>query len=192
MSRHFLAALTEATAAHAEQLRRTVAIVRSAAGGGSGTAWAPGIVVTNSHVVGGDEASVIDAAGVEHRARLVARNRAHDLAVLRVPVAAAFDPVRAGESRTLRAGELVSALGNPWGAPRVLTTGAVLLAPAATADGLVRANVRLAPGNSGGPLFDAVGRVVGINAAIVGGLAVAIPVETVQAFLAEALPATRF
>ena len=74
---------------------------------------------------------------------------------------------------TLRAGELVLAIGNPIEADGAFTVGVVSARPGAE-DVLVRADIRLAPGNSGGPLADAQGRVVGINSLVVGGFGVAI------------------
>lgn len=100
-----------------------------------------------------------------------------------------IEPAEPGDSRGLRPGSLVFAAGNPWGQRGVLTGGIVLALGAATPENpahvsdVIRADLQLAPGNSGGPLADARGRVVGINSMISGGMAVAIPAHTVEAFL---------
>jgi serine protease Do len=83
------------------------------------------------------------------------------------------------DSRTLAVGELVVAAGNPFGLVGAVTAGLVHRCNARW----VIADVRLAPGNSGGPLADAEGRVVGINSMVAGGLALAVPTAVVSAFL---------
>lgn len=93
-----------------------------------------------------------------------------------------------GHPAELRAGSIVLALGHPWGVPHALSLG-VVHAVSRDRRGQPRhiaADVRLAPGNSGGPLVDATGRVVGINAMIVGGLGVAIPVNVVARVIQQA------
>jgi serine protease Do len=85
----------------------------------------------------------------------------------------------------LRVGELVLAVGHPFGLARALSAGLVH-----AVDGrVIQADLRLAPGNSGGPLADARGRVVGLNAMIVGGLAVAVPSEVARGFVRDQLRA---
>jgi len=175
----------------AEQLDRILVTVKSPAGGGSGTAWrADGLIVTNHHVVPGDRASVVLHDGTELTAEVEARDSEHDLALLRVD--ATLTPARPGDSRGVRPGSLAFAIGNPWGQRGTLTSGIVFSKGAAAEENgvqlsdVIRADLRLAPGNSGGPLADALGRVIGINAMIAGGMAVAIPVHTVVEFVARA------
>ena len=174
-------------AAVTDRLRRSVVIVRSGAGAGAGTAWrAGGRVVTNHHVVRGDSAGVEAWDGAAHDARVVARDTERDLALLEVR-GLTLDPVAWRDPASLRAGELVVAVGNPWGRMGDAAVGVVLAAPGATTRGALQrgiyADVRLAPGNSGGPLADARGRVVGINSMVAGGLGVAIPADVVDAFV---------
>ena len=91
-----------------------------------------------------------------------------------------------GDSSALRVGELVMAIGNPMGFIGALTTGVVHALGGLAGFGAqswVLADVRLAPGNSGGPLADAYGRVIGINTMIVHGLGAAVPGNAVTAFL---------
>ena len=97
-----------------------------------------------------------------------------------------LEAVTPGDSAALRAGEVVLAIGNPLGFAGALSTGVVHSVGALPGMGRqrwIRADVRLAPGNSGGPLANAQGRVVGINTAIVNGLGVAAPVSSALDFL---------
>jgi len=169
-------------------LRKSLLAVYHDGGAGSATPWPGGLVITNNHVVPGDAARVLDPAGATFKAAVVTRDETADLVALqcegRLPPAF---PVRI---EPLRVGELVYAIGNPWGEHGVLTAG-IVLAPGSgrRADGSftpVRADLRLAPGNSGGPMVDASGRVVGINSMIIGGVAVAIPAAIIAAFAATA------
>ncbi len=186
--------LADASETLARRLRAILVTVRSGAGGGSGTVWKrDGVIVTNNHVVPGDRATVALADGRELEARVTARDPDSDLALLHVD-AVLSEVAEARDAATLRAGELVFAIGNPWGEAGVLTRGVVLSRGRPNADGrapfasAIRADLRLAPGNSGGPLADAAGRVVGINSMIAGGLAVAIPSGAVALVAAQDSP----
>lgn len=166
-----------------DRLRRsTVRVVSGDAGLGSGVIWSrDGTVVTNAHVARHQRVSVELWDGRRFDARLVARDPRRDLAVLRIPPDLLAE-ARIGDARTLRTGELVIAVGNPLGLNGAASVGVVH----AAGDGpLVRSDVRLAPGNSGGPLATADGHVVGVNAMVVGGLGVAIASHVVAALLAE-------
>lgn len=154
---------------------------------GSGVVWHPdGLVVTNAHVVR-DPRPVLAVSGAgEFEGRVVAQDARRDLALIRID-AAGLVAAPVGDAESLRAGSLVLALGHPLGVAHALTLGVVHAVT--TTRGMPRyiaADVRLAPGNSGGPLVDSSGRVVGINAMIVGGLGVAIPSTVVRAFLRDA------
>lgn len=173
-------------AAVAERLRAVTVQVRRrgrSGGTGSGVVWRPGVVVTNAHVASGRWLVVETADGVVREAEVLATDPRRDLAVLRVatdrlPVAAiATAPV-------LRVGALVVAVGNPLGLRGAVTTGIVHALPAPRhGAALILADLRLLPGNSGGPLGDATGRVVGVNAMILRGLAAAIPSAAVERYL---------
>jgi serine protease Do len=171
----------------AERLRRSTVEVRlrGANAGGSGViASADGRIVTNAHVARGD-ASVRLWDGREFTAKLVARDARRDLASLQVQ-AAGLPAAAFGDSNALRVGELVMAIGNPMGFIGALTTGVVHALGTLEGFGAqswVLADVRLAPGNSGGPLADAYGRVIGINTMIVQGLGAAVPGNAVSGFL---------
>ena len=167
---------------------------------GSGIVWAPGLVVTNAHVATETTLSVElpDRAAVP--ATLVTRDPRRDLAVLRV------DPGELGARHTatighpdrLRPGELVVALGHPLGVPHSLALGVVHTVgkaswqgERATTPALIHTDIRLAPGNSGGPLADVRGRVLGVNAMIADGLGVAISATEVRHLLLAAEPRPR-
>jgi serine protease Do len=157
----------------------TVRVHDGPRGSGSGVVWsADGVVVTNAHVVRSAGATVEFGDGRRSAASLVKRDAARDLAALRVEEGGLV-PASVRDAATLAPGELVVAVGNPLGLVGALSTGLVQRCNARW----VIADVRLAPGNSGGPLADASGRVVGINSMVAGGLALAVPSNAVQAFL---------
>ena len=166
-----------AAAEVAERVQASVVEVRTRSGAGAGTIWrADGRIVTNHHVMWRDRAEVVLPGGRVLTATVEARDPRNDLAVLRVE-ASGLPAAEIGDARRLRPGELVLAVGHPFGVRRALTVG-VVHQPLVASDGrreLVRADVLLGPGNSGGPLTDARGRVVGINAMVHGGLALAVP-----------------
>jgi serine protease Do len=144
-----------------------------------------GLIVTNAHVARAPSARVELWDGRSFDAPVVARDLRRDLATLRIP-AGDLAPATAGDSAALRSGELVMAVGNPLGFAGALSTGVVHSVGTIPEMGRQRwivADVRLAPGNSGGPLANAQGQVVGINTAIVNGLGVAVPVSAVVDFV---------
>jgi serine protease Do len=176
-------------AALAESLRRvTVRLHIGGAGEGSGVIWRPdGLVVTNAHVARAHSAKVRLENGDTLEGRVVAREPALDLAAVSTG-ARGLSAGRLGDSARLLPGELVVALGHPLGVPNALSLG-VVHQLVREADGRLRwiaADLRLAPGNSGGPLADAEGRIVGINTLVAGGLGFAVPASLVNAFLRRA------
>ena len=184
------ARLDAAAAALAAALARVTVEVRSggrragSAGApvGAGVVWHPdGLILTNAHVARSD-VSVVLADGRPRAARLVAHDPERDLAALVVD-ASGLPAAEIGDSTALRVGELVLAVGNPLGLVRALSAGLVHAVDHRT----IQADLRLAPGNSGGPLADARGRVVGLNAMIIGGLAIAVPSEVAWRFIREQL-----
>jgi len=185
--------LAHALAELAGDLRRNTVEVRTGgAGVGSGVIWtADGIVITNAHVARSDRATLVLWDGRTLSGQVTARDRRRDLAAIAVTGGGPIDglcPATIGHPSTLRTGDLVIALGNPLGIPGALALGVVhALEPGdAGRPRWIRADIRLAPGNSGGPLADARGRVVGVNTMIAGGLGIAVPVTTVARFLGEA------
>jgi len=171
----------------AEKLRRSTVMVQPGErGNGSGVIWqSDGLIVTNAHVVRGSGARVQLWDGREFEAAVIARDPRLDLAALRIP-AGELPAAEPADSSQLRPGELAIAIGNPLGFVGALTTGVVhAVGPlrGAGSPPWVQASVRLAPGNSGGPLADARGRVIGINTMVASRLALAIPSNTVSQFL---------
>jgi serine protease Do len=171
----------------AEVLRRSTVQVSSGRGFGSGVILgADGLIATNAHVVGSTQARVKLWDGRMLEAVVSTRDRARDLAMLRVS-GSELPAATLADSSNVRVGELVFAIGSPMGFAGALSTGVI------HATGMVRglgpsswlqADVQLAPGNSGGPLADAQGRVVGINTMVASGLALAVPSNAVANFLA--------
>jgi serine protease Do len=175
----------------AERLRRSTVLVHGGIrgqgnGSGSGVIWSgSGLIVTNAHVIRGSHAYAQLWDGREFEAQVAERDLSRDLAALRIS-ANGLPSVTIGDSSRIRAGELVLAVGNPMGFVGALSTGVVhALGPVRGLgpSSWVQANVRLAPGNSGGPLANAAGEVIGINSLVAGRLALAIPSNTVNAFV---------
>jgi serine protease Do len=164
----------------------TVELTTSGEGLGSGVVWAPGWVLTNAHVVRAARAVARAADGARAEAVVVARDDEADLALLRATGLPARAATPAEEAP--RVGAFVAAVGHPGGVRGALTAGIVhAVGPMAPGGrSWIQADLRLAPGNSGGPLADARGRVLGLNAMIAGGLAFAIPLAAVQRFLGRA------
>lgn len=171
-----------------------VQVQRSRRGAGAGIIWRPdGVIVTNNHVIGRSHLKITLNDGRKLPARVVGRDPEVDMAVLRVD-ARGLPALRVADSRSVRVGALVLAVGHPWGERGVVTAGIVSNIGTAGTRGLrgsvdiIRSDVRLAPGNSGGPLVDAAGAVLGINSMIVGGdQGVAIAAHEADALVAEAL-----
>lgn len=171
----------------AEKLRRSTVLIHSGGrGSGSGVIWSSdGTLVTNAHVVRSTRPTIQLWDGREFEAMIHSRDSLGDLAQLRIntrdlPAASTAD------SSQLRPGELAIAIGNPMGFVGALATGVIHgVGPLSGlgSQSWVQAEVRLAPGNSGGPLADASGRIVGINTMVAGRLALAIPSNAVRDFL---------
>jgi len=163
---------------------------------GSGFIWdEAGNVVTNNHVVqGADAVAVRLASGEAVRANVVGVAPAYDLAVIRISGGRTRPPpVLIGSSADLRVGQSAFAIGNPFGLDQSLTSGIIsaLKRRLPTPNGHEIANViqtdaAVNPGNSGGPLLDSFGRVIGVTTAILSpsgsnaGIGFAIPVDTVN------------
>jgi serine protease Do len=147
------------------------------------------IIVTNAHVVQARPGSVLPvrtAGGGVMEARVERFDEDRDLALLSVARDDALSPAEPGDLGLLRPGNLVFAVGHPFGLANALTTGVlqsvgplrsyVQLPRGKRELSWIQADILLAPGNSGGPLLDAAGRVIGINTMVVGGLGLAVPI----------------
>ena len=157
-----------------EKVMPSLVIVRGHRfGAGSGIIWdTNGLILTNNHVVGRRTPIVVLQDDREYESRLVARDPDVDLALLSID-ASGLIPLQPALISP-RVGEMVFAFGHPWGQRNTVTRGIVsALVHAHNRRGdrlpIVRSDTPLAPGNSGGPLVNARGEVVGINAMIVGG-----------------------
>jgi serine protease Do len=240
MTQANLAHFSDELARVAGQVQASVVQVRAGRGGiGSGIIWKTGdadasgeaeaTVITNAHVVRATNERTFTLGLADGRtvmATVAAVDPEHDLAVLTTR-AKGLQAAQIGDSVALRVGELVLAVGNPWGREGAVTVGVVAARAPADPDvplepaepgapealprteqgerpqqdngdrrgsrggfrwsarriDVIQADIRLYPGNSGGPLTDVQGRVVGVNAMVGGGLGFAIPSRTVQQFL---------
>jgi serine protease Do len=171
---NFNGTFTQAVHELVQQVLPSLAVVRGRRfGAGSGIVWdANGLILTNNHVVGRHTPIVLLQDDGEYESQLIARDPDVDLALLSID-ATGLTPLRSA-SISPRVGEMVFAFGHPWGQRNTVTRGivsALVTAQNRRGDKLpvVRSDAPLAPGNSGGPLVNAAGEVVGINAMIVGG-----------------------
>jgi serine protease Do len=176
-----------------QQVMPSLVVVRGRRfGAGAGIVWAEnGLILTNNHVVGRQTPVILMQNDGEYESRLLARDPDVDLALLSID-ATHLTPLKPA-SVSPRVGELVFAFGHPWGQRNTVTRGIVsALAFAQNRRGdtlpIVRSDVPLAPGNSGGPLVNANGEVVGINAMIIGGdQSVSIAASVVNDFVDKVL-----
>lgn len=164
-------------------------------GAGAGTIWHPeGLIISNAHVTGKRRKS-LEVTLPDQRvlpARLLARDERSDLAAL-VVEASNLPAMELGNSKTLNPGDIVLAVGHPWGVLGAATMGVVIavgIPPEMVASGreLIQVSLHLRPGHSGGPLVDVYGRLVGVNTMMAGpDVGMAVPVNEVKAFLKEKL-----
>lgn len=186
--------LSDRVAETLERVKRSLVQVQTShMGAGAGILWRQeGIIVTNNHVAGRGRLVVVLADGSQHIAQVLARNPDADLAVLKIE-AAGLPTALISDSRNLRVGQMVFAVGHPWGQVGFVTSGIIsALGSAQTGRGssfpYIRSDAQLAPGNSGGPLVNAAGGVIGINSMIVGGdQFVAIPSHVASALVNKTL-----
>ena len=195
------AAMIEGVLTGVVQVRRGGSMRRGRRrGSGAGFLWFPDAsVMTNHHLItgSGGKTEVTLTDDRSFGAEVVGSSRRLDLAMLRLRDAPAEDlptpPV--GDSDALRVGEMVFAVGHPWGRRGAVTAGIVSgLGTVGRPFGrtrYVQSDAYLAPGNSGGPLVNARGEVVGVNAMIFSGLALAVPSNTAGAWASGSIRSAR-
>jgi serine protease Do len=169
---------------------------------GAGVVWARdnvgrSLIVSNAHVVTHEPIIVTGADGVTRRATLVARDTTRDLALLSCDATPdRWRPVPPAAMAPLRVGQVVMAIGHPLGVRHAVTTGVLhaigplrsdaTLSPSQRSLSWAQLDVRLAPGNSGGPVVDSYGAMIGVSTMIARGLGLAVPITDVDAFVARA------
>jgi putative serine protease PepD len=170
-----------------------------------------GLIVTNDHVVDGASSITVSldgSNGATRSARIVATDPSHDLALIRINASGVtLHPLALGDSSGVQVGDATYAIGDPFGLDQTLTTGVVsalqrkITAPnGATIAHVIQTDAALNPGNSGGPLLDAAGRVIGINSQIASsrtalggqgtntGIGFSVPSNTVRSFVGHYAP----
>ena len=196
MKEIFLNGISGSMSAASERARRSLVTVQgNRFGTGAGVIWRKdGIILTNNHVVNGRTPRVTLPDGREFTARILARDPDIDLAILQID-AEDLNEACPAKAEQIRIGQIVFAVGHPWGQRGYVTAGII----SATGEIGTRRNGRrvpilrtdavLAPGNSGGPLVNSDGEVVGINTMILGGdQGVAIQCQVAEAFVEKVAP----
>jgi S1-C subfamily serine protease len=191
----------------ADRVRKSlVQVTAGRQGSGSGVVFsADGLVVTNAHVVSGKGRrshggglKVVLPDGTAVAAELLAKDEEPDVAVLKIEQADGkqpeLHPIEVGDSRSLRAGQWVMAMGHPWGVAGTAAAGIVIGAgpdlPEAPGSGRdwIAVDLALRPGYSGGPLVDHRGRLIGISTMMAGlEVGMAVPAHVIEEFVAKAL-----
>ena len=179
-----------------ESVWNSLAQVRSVRGrgAGAGTIWhKDGLVLTNAHVVQKGPMEVVLRDGRKFPAKVIAQDTDLDVAALSID-AHDLPTMPVGESKSLKAGQLVLATGHPWGVVGAVAAGVVIgigefwpNLPQSRRE-MIAVDLNLRPGNSGGQLTDAEGRLIGINTLMTGPeVGLAVPVHVIKRFLKDAL-----
>ncbi|MDR1616217.1 MAG: trypsin-like peptidase domain-containing protein, partial [Syntrophomonadaceae bacterium] len=154
-----------------------------------------GLIVTNQHVIdNASEISVNFSGGEKYAAEVIGQDRELDLAVIKVKTEKELPLLKIGDSDSIRVGEWVIAIGNPYGLDHTVTVGVISAKgrPIKIEDrsykNLIQTDAAINPGNSGGPLLNPQGEVIGINTAVnasAQGIGFAIPINTAKEILNE-------
>jgi len=157
---------------------------------------ASGIIITNNHVIAdADEITANFSDGTKLKAEVIGRDPKVDVAVLRVKPAKPLTAISFGDSKSLRVGDWVMAIGNPFGLGGTVTLGIVSARDrdinSGPYDNFIQTDASINKGNSGGPLFNMEGEVIGINTAIISptggsiGIGFAVPSATISPVIAQ-------
>lgn len=179
-----------------------VSIISQGRGSGSGAIIrADGMILTNAHVVGAARTVNVGLAdGQRLEGTVLARDAALDVAVVRIN-ATNLPIAPLGDSDALQVGQRAIAIGNPLGLDRTVTTGVVSAlnrtTPRLGGETFIQTDAAISPGNSGGPLVDSRGRVIGINSAVISGsgvsnLGFAIPINLAMSMANQVLATGRY
>jgi S1-C subfamily serine protease len=153
-----------------------------------------GYIITNYHVIQGASAVHILFSDLKHQvqAKVIGTDRKTDLALLKIPPQKDLRPLEFGNSDALRVGDIVLAIGNPFGFAHTVTSGIISAKGRVLGTGpyenFLQTDAAIHPGNSGGPLIDIRGRVIGINTAVSAegfGIGFAIPSNTVKEIISD-------
>ncbi|HKZ94513.1 MAG TPA: trypsin-like peptidase domain-containing protein [Candidatus Bathyarchaeia archaeon] len=183
-----LQSLSEATAEIVSKTAPSVVTVNNGMGSGSGIIWSPdGYVVTASHVIG--KRSTVEVSlgdGKSHEAKVIGRDPYTDIALLKIE-AKTLKPIEPGDPQSLKPGQFILALANPFGRQVSATQGIITAVHGTirtwggiTIEDTIITDARLNPGYSGGPLIDVHGRMIGLNTAYVWNRGIAVPIDTIK------------
>ncbi len=175
-----------------ENVQRGLVEIRNGRGSGAGTIWhSDGLIITNAHVLGRHGLRVVLPDKRAFPASIVAVDRERDIAALHID-ATGLPTIEIGDSRLLKPGEWVMAIGHPWGVLGAATAGIVIGQgadlPELPTPGRewIAVSLHMRPGHSGGPLVDINGRLVGVNTMVTSPeVGMAIPVHVVKDFLRQ-------
>jgi serine protease Do len=152
-----------------------------------------GYIFTNNHVVENTDKILVKISdGKEYEAKIIGTDSKTDLALIKIKPENGLPTVEIGDSDSLKVGEWVLAIGNPFGLEQTVTAGIVSakgrVIGAGAYDNFIQTDASINPGNSGGPLFNMQGKVIGINTAIVAhgqGIGFAIPINMAKTILED-------
>lgn len=189
--------LNNALADRIDSVHHSLVQISNGRGAGAGTIWhSDGLIITNAHVIRGhNHLDVTLPDGRKLPAQVIAADDQLDLAALAVQ-ADNLPTIELGDSRKLKAGQWVMAVGHPWGVQGAVTSGVVIGVGANLPEmgqmqpgrEWIALSLHMRPGHSGGPVVDASGKLVGINTMITGpDVGFAIPVHTVKTFLKDSI-----
>jgi serine protease Do len=178
-----------------QQVRESVVLLYRNGGNGAGTIWSTdGLIVTNNHVVSGDgKVNVVLADGRTFLGIVAGRHPTRDLAVIKV-AGEDLPAATVADSSLVRPGEIAAAIGHPLGYRDAITAGIIVAAghseqvEGSARGDVIQTDAQFAPGNSGGPLVNHLGQVIGIATRVSGSLGLAVPSAAVEAFVRSHAP----